>query len=266
MRNATFLSAIALAIPIAPAGAAATAQEEEINTGQDFSKPLTRVDLRYQYQNLPPDTNDNSHIFTMRADKPFTLGGGWQLSTRVDIPLVLTDAPDGGNTFGLGDMLMQGLFIKPLDARWAIGLGAQLIFPTATADETGSGHWRIVPTVAARAALPELGKGVWLAGLLRYDTDFAGDSDRPGRSDLILQPILNVPITTTWFINFAPEIKHNFDDRRPGDSGRWFVPFNLLIGHVWPGKAVASLDLNAPIVDDYRQYDFKAELRLGFFF
>jgi hypothetical protein len=42
---------------------------EEANNGQDSTKPLTRLDFRYQYQNLPLEDHDNAPIFTRRADK-----------------------------------------------------------------------------------------------------------------------------------------------------------------------------------------------------
>ena len=79
---------------------ASHAADEEVNNGQDPTKPLTRLDLRYQYQNLPPDDHDNAHIFTPRADKPFVLAPGWSLATRIDLPLFLTDAVSPDNPGG----------------------------------------------------------------------------------------------------------------------------------------------------------------------
>jgi hypothetical protein len=82
------------------AGGAVWAAEEEVNNGQDPTKPLTRIDLRYQYQNLPPDDHDNAHIFTPRADKPFALSTRWSLATRIDLPLFLTEAVNPDNLDG----------------------------------------------------------------------------------------------------------------------------------------------------------------------
>ena len=42
---------------------------DEVNNGQDPTRPLTRLDFRYQYQNLPLEDHDNAPIFTPRADK-----------------------------------------------------------------------------------------------------------------------------------------------------------------------------------------------------
>jgi hypothetical protein len=109
-------------------GGAVWAAEEEVNNGQDPTKPLTRVDVRYQYQNLPPEDHDNAHIFTPRADKPFVLAPGVSLATRLDLPLFLTDAvspdnPGGASLFGVGDMLLQGLLIDTPSQRFAIAGG-----------------------------------------------------------------------------------------------------------------------------------------------
>src|SRR5262245_55955640 len=56
--------------------------------------------------------------------------------------------------------------------------GAQMIFPTASRDNMGAGKYRLVPTLGARYNLPEITPGSWAALLLRYDYDFAGESDR----------------------------------------------------------------------------------------
>ncbi len=57
-------------------------------------------------------------------------------------------------TFGVGDVLLQGLLINAPTPRFAWAVGTQLIFPTASEDEMGGGKWRLVPTVGARYNLP----------------------------------------------------------------------------------------------------------------
>jgi hypothetical protein len=89
-----------LVIAVSLVGGPLWAAEEEVNNGQDPTKPLTRLDFRYQYQNLPPDDYDNAHIFTPRADKPFVLAPGWSLATRIDLPLFITDAVSPDNPGG----------------------------------------------------------------------------------------------------------------------------------------------------------------------
>jgi hypothetical protein len=249
------------------------AAEEEINNGQDPTRPLTRFDFRYQYQNLPPDENDNVHIFTPRADKPFVLAPHWSLATRIDLPLFLTEALspdnlDGDYEFGLGDLLLQGLLLNALSQRFAWAVGAQLIFPTASHDHMGGGRYRLVPTLGARYSLPEITPGSWAAFLIRYDVDYAGDDDRGHISELQLAPLVNIALPGLWFVNLYPssDIRYNFTSKRPGDTGRWFFPFNFMVGKMLARSIVTSVEIGIPIVDDYQVYDFKLEARIGFFF
>ena len=62
------------------------------------------------------------------------------------------------------------------------------------------------------------------------------------------------------------DIRYNFAAKRPGDSGRWFFPFNFMVGKLLTRSVVASLEIGVPIVKDYQVYDFKLEARVGFFF
>jgi hypothetical protein len=250
-----------------------SAETEEVNNGQDPTKPLTRVDLRYQYQNLPPSHDDNAHIFTLRADKPFVLAPGWSLATRLDVPLFLTDAvsrdnPKGAYQFGQGDLLVQGLLINAPSPDFAWAFGAQAIFPTAREEQMGGGKYRLVPTLGARYNLPAISQGSWTAFLLRYDVDTGGDNHRSHISELQLAPLVNFALPDQWFLNLYPssDIRINLLDKRPGDKGKLFLPFNFMVGKLLTKSIVGSIEIGFPIVNDYRVYDFKTEFRLGFFF
>jgi hypothetical protein len=265
--------ALASLLSLLVVGAAAQEQKEEVNNGQDPTKPLTRFDFRYQYQNAGPHSNDNVHIITPRADKPFILAPGWSLAARVDMPLFITDTLsrdnlDGDTESGFGDFLLQGLLINTVNERFAWATGAQLIFPTASQDGMGAGKYRIVPTLGTRYNLPEITKGSWAALLVRYDVDYAGDSDRGHISELQFAPIVNIALPHLWFVNLFPssDIRYNFLSKRPGDSGRWFVPFNFMVGKMLNKSTVTSVEFGIPMVKDYQVYDFKVEARVGFFF
>ena len=243
------------------------APAEEINTGQDPTRPLTRIDVRLKHIDLPGGFE--TQLLTLRADKPFVLDGGWQLSTRVDLPLILTDVPgpdnpDGGHEFGMADSLVQGLLITPpLDAgkRWVVAFGTQLLFPTGSQDQMGTGKWQLAPTLAVRAGLPEISPGSFFALLVRDQFSFAGDDDRRDINDLVVQPVLNFQLPHTWFITLSPEMRFNLED--DGDA---FIPFDVLVGTMIRPGVVGSVQLDVPIVDDYEQYDWQIEFRIGFFF
>lgn len=238
---------------------------EEANNGQDPTRPLTRVDLRYKYQDLAGDRDQ--HLLTLRADKPIVLAPTWQLALRADLPFIYNDVPSpdnpgGDGDAGLSDFLVQGLLVKAIDQRSAVALGAQLLFPTATQDQFGTGKYQIVPTAAYRLALPEITPGSFGALLVRYAVDYAGDDTRASIGELSLAPILNVNLPGRWFVTLFPgdAIKYNTK------TEKWWVPFDVMVGRLVAPGVVGSVQVTVPIVKDYHLFDFALEARVGFFF
>lgn len=264
---AALFLAMLLAAPALPG-------EEEANNGQDITRPLTRFDIRYEYQNNPGSRNDDMHVVTLRVDKPFELGEKWKLATRFDLPLAVTnqisrDNPDGANHFGLSDVLVQALLVNTPTERFAWAAGAQVVFPTATEDEMGTGNWRIVPTIGMRWSTNEVMKGSWVALAARWDRSFASTrNDAAEVNNLQFAPLINIPLPHQWFINLFPstDIKYNLGKRRPIDEGRWFVPADVLVGKMIRKNVVATWEGSVPIVNDYKVYDFKTEFRIGILF
>lgn len=270
MKFGVMLTLVCLMIGVAaPSGGAA----DESDNGLDPTNPLTRLSLKYQYQNLPPSEEDTLHNGTLRGDLLFKERGTWGWSTRVELPLIVTDQasrdnPNGGAEFGIGDVLTQAIIInRPSDA-FAWMAGSQFIFPTASQDQMGGGKYRIVPSAAARWRLPGLRKGSWFAPLVRYDADVAGADDRNRIRELQLAPILNLTLEEGWFLNLYPssDIKYNFADERPGDTGKWFVPFDFLVGRNWSESTFGTLEVAFPLVQQYQVYDLKIEANIYFLF
>jgi hypothetical protein len=245
----------------------ADVSEAEENNGQDPTRPLTRLDIRIKHQDLPSGLS--AELLTLRVDKPFVLGDGWSVATRVDMPLVYTDVPsldnpNGDDEFGVTDSLFQALFITPplgADKRWAVGFGSQLIFPTGSQDQMGTGKWQLAPIVAARYALPELSKGSFAALLVKQQFSFAGDGDRSNVNDIVIQPVFSWTLPDQWFVGSSPEMRFNM--REDGDA---FIPLDINVGKMIAPGVVSSLQFDVPLVDDYQQYDWQLEFRVGFFF
>lgn len=252
------------------------AETEEVNNGQDITKPLARFDIRYEYQNSPflKGSHDDTHIFTFRVDKPLELSPRWLLATRIDVPVMFTDRMSTDNTrgnthFGLSDMLAQALIVHTPGPDFAWAAGAQLVFPSATEEEMGTGKYRVVPTVGMRWTTNDIYQGSWIALAARWDKDFAESrSDSTEVNELQFAPVINIPLPDYWFINLFPstDIRYNMGDKREGDSGRWFVPANFLIGKMLSKDVVSSVEVGIPVIKEYHVYDFKVEARLGFFF
>ena len=252
-----------LAICAAPAGA--LEKTGEVNTGQDFTRPLTRVDLRLKYQQIEHGEYHNT-VATVRADVPYALEGGWQFALRADLPYAWSDVPsgdnpDGGAERGLADALVQGLFIAPVGGRWAYGVGAQVIFPTASKDSMGSGKYQLLPTLGVKYDLGNWSRGAWCAALVRQAFDVASkDDDRPYVNQTVLQPIVNLMLPRLWFLTFAPEARYDWR------TERWFVPFDVLVGKMVTANLVVSLEYKNAIVDDLPLFSQEVEGRIGLLF
>jgi len=271
------LSAIPALITATASPALAGEEELEVNNGQDFTKPLARFDLRYGYQKVPkaPHDHDGMHTATMRVDKPFVLSPEWLVTTRVDLPFMFTnlpnlhDNPHGDTHFGLSDALAQVFLVNVPNKKFAWGVGTQVVFPTAGEEQMGKGKYRVVPTAGARLSTENILRGSWVALAARWDRDFAESrSNSKEVNELQFAPVVNIWLPGYWFINLfpSPDIRYNMGDTRRGDSGRWFVPANFMIGKMLGKNVVSSVEVGIPVVNDYRVYDFKLEARIGFLF
>jgi hypothetical protein len=239
------------------------AEGEAENSGQDPARPVRRFDIRLQYQQIDDDLE--AVISTLRMDWPFPLGDGWKLSTRIDVPLTTNNVPsldnmDGDWEFGLSDLLVQGLLIRPLNHA-ALIAGTQVIIPTATQDQFGSGKLRLVPTVGAVYYPSFLPRGSFIAQVARYDFDITGDDDRADVSIVLLQPIANVALPDRWFVTFAPELRIDLNE-----DGDIFLPFDVTVGKKVTRDIVTSLEFKHEIIDELPLYEWSLEARVGFFF
>lgn len=240
--------------------------DEAVNTGQDITKPLTRLDIRQKYQWL---ANDQYAAYTtFRADKPFVLDGGWALSTRFDLPFVVTDVvsgdnPTGDHEFGTSDFLAQFLMIAPQAGKsWTWAYGTQTIFPIASHDEMGTGRYQLAPVVAVKMDLKSISKGSFGVLMVREHIDLGGNDSRGNQNYLVIQPVLNIALPQTYFLNLAPELRVNWENKN-----RWFIPFDVTLGKMLNKSTVVSLEYKTPVHDDlYPIYDHEVEARIGFFF
>src|SRR5262245_52014951 len=122
--------------PTSPTSQAANAQEHPYN-GDDATRPLNLLQLRYTYKTAPAATRTvTTHTVTLRADRRIDLSPDWQLAFRMDLPTLATnpitlDNPEGHFRYGMGDAEFQAAIIHDFNKRWAAGVGAKLIARTA---------------------------------------------------------------------------------------------------------------------------------------
>jgi hypothetical protein len=122
-----------------------------------------------------------------------------------------------------------------------------------------------MPIIGARAMLPELSEGSFFTALLRYDLSFAGDPAKKNISNLQIAPTLNIMLPEHWFVTFypTPDIRINYGDPITGQTGRLFLPIDVLVGRDLTKNLTVSLEISVPVIKDYPVYDFKAVTRLN---
>lgn len=270
--------------------AARSEEGEEVNTGQDVTRPLTRFDLRGEAQKLNGDAT--AYIATFRFDQPVPLGEKGQdgiMLVRMDLPLVYSDLPrrdnsNGNYKFGAGDLLSQIIYVPPThvseDLPWdAFGFGAQLIWPTASKDSMGTEQYLAQPLFAAKFNLPEkFGKGAFFLPILGYTMDYANYSDgrqRDNVGELTIQPSIYLPVPKDSglpldFVNLWANnnVRFNMEDGQTKRSGDVFIPFDVMLGKMLNKSTIFSTDFTTPLYksDGYDLYDWILQFRLGFFF
>jgi len=246
------------------------------NNGEDFFKPPANMfQLLYGYQTAPGTGEAKGSLATLttdrvelRLDHRVDLTQQSLIALRSDLPLlaknpITSSNPNGDYLYGLGDADTQAIFVYNFDARWAAGIGARVIAPTGgTLD---SGKWQIMPIAGVRYGLPEVSRGSYFEPFARYDVSFAGDPSKRNISNLQLAPYLNIGLPDNWFVALYPnsDIRINFGDPVPGQTGRLFLPLDARIGRNLTDHIAVSLEIGVPIIKDYPVYNFKAELRLN---
>ncbi|MEP6671189.1 MAG: hypothetical protein ABJF10_18655 [Chthoniobacter sp.] len=240
--------------------------EEPPNNDEDFTRPLKRFDLRYQFQDKAGGTGQST--FILRRDQPIRLSKDWKLATRLDVPFVLSngtgrDNPQGRTEFGTGDVLAEAVLVDTLNERFAFGGGLRVLFPTANEDQFGSGKYRLIPLMGARFFLPEISKGSFFQPVVRYDFDAGGYGGRNHVSQLQFSPTLNIQLPDRWFLTLFPSqdiVVNNIGGHK------WFLPADFLIGRNLDQRTVASVEVSIPIVKQFTLYDFKLEARVSYSF
>jgi hypothetical protein len=267
-----------MVVPATAIGQTSSAQNLAGDSGPlDFFRPPPNLfQLLYGYTTAPGSGSEpgttrevTTQTLNLRYDHAFDLTSGWVLVTRTDLPLLaknpITDSnPNGDYLHGIGDADFQAALIQNVTQRFAYGFGMRIITPTG--DGTlGSGKWQVMPIVGARFGLPEISSSSYFEPLLRYDVSVAGDPTKRNINNLQFAPTFNVGLPDRWFMTFFPsaDIRLNFGDPITGQTGRFFLPFDVRVGKSFTDNTALSLEVGVPIIRDYPVYDFKTQLRLN---
>jgi hypothetical protein len=252
--------------------AVASATDELLaNDGNDATNPINRFDARTQITWLP-DINTPSQVFDGRTYESETLRNDTvffskpdQLQLRIDVPLAWANIPTAQNPngltrFGLGDVLMQGLYSHLFNPRWATAVGVRAFLPTATDQALGAGKLQIGPTVDVRASLPEVSVGSYASLTVRQFFSAGGDPSRRDIKYTSIQPQINIALPNQWYLNTAPNIQYNLRSRK------WFVPIDGTIGKKFGEPWTVSFEYIYGLVQDNPRYSQFIDFQIGYFY
>jgi hypothetical protein len=245
-----------------------TGQDAQVSAN-DFTKPQNALELRSQFRDSSgTDTRTEREMELIRFTGRLPLDQDWKLAWFAQGQVRNKDTRSSNpsnweSEFGLGDSTFQAALIQTLSERWAYGIGARLVAPTAQ-DNLGSGKWQIMPGFGVRYSFTGLGADSYFVPQMRYAMSFAGDPSRRNISEPQIAPTLNIDLPDRWYLTLYPsnDIRINYGDPVPGQTGRLFLPADFAIGHHLNRKVQMSLEIGVPIIKEYPVYDFKAEFRI----
>lgn len=199
----------------------------------DANNPLADIQAlnfhNYYVSSLSGADDQNANTLWVRYAQPI---GKWLV--RASLPIQRVPTAAGETTSGLGDASAFAAYLFDTgDPGVSFGVGPQIVAPTASEDETGTGKWQAgVAAIYFNATSPTLQWG----GLVTWQTDFAGDSDRADTSLLALQPFLIVQMGKGWYLRSTGIAVFNLE------TDTYHVPVGLGIGKVIPsGKLVFNV-------------------------
>ncbi len=230
------LSGLAILLAAAlPAPVSAQTQAEPggvtAQTEADANNPLAKVQAfnlhDYYVPTLSETPDQTANTFWLRYAQPV---GGFLI--RASLPLSRVPAGDGTTTSGLGDFNAFAAYLFDTKPGVSFGLGPQVTAPTATAHETGTGKWQ---GGLAAVYFDATSQRVQWGGLVTWQADFAGPSNRPGTNVLAVQPFYFIQLGKGLYVRSTAVMAFNLE------NGSYNVPVGLGLGMVIPaGRTVLN--------------------------
>lgn len=240
-----------------------SAKEEGLNNGQDFTRPVRRVEVLERYDDMTGSSWGDS--VTLRAGLPLELRRGWKLSLRAELPYTWTNGvniynSEGTKERGFAEVLTEALFIAPAKDKWTYVVGAQYIPPSASKKELGTGRYQLVPSAGFKYDMNSWMEGAWFGVMARQAVDVAGYSGFSHINQTIIQPMFNINLPDRWFLTFAPECRYDWE------KDKYFIPFDVTVGKMITKKIVMSAEYKSAINDDLQLFVNELDVRVGYFF
>ena len=221
------VTVVLVAVAAAPVQAQASAEGDGATapSNTDANNPLAQFTAfnvhNYYIPSLSEMDDQNANTFWLRYAQPF---GKWLFRASLPAPRVPTG--DGTTTSGLGDFNAFAAYLFDTgNPAVSVGVGPLVVAPTASEDETGSGKWQ--GGLSAVFFNSESSTLQW-GGLVTWQTDFAGDGDRPGTNVLAVQPFYFVQLGKGLYVRGSAVAVFNLE------NDTYNVPVGLGLGKVVP--------------------------------
>jgi hypothetical protein len=174
------------------------------------------------------------------------------------------DSVSSTHEFGFGDTEVQVIAARPINERWAAGLGLRIIAPSAEGT-IGNGKWQVLPGVGTRILFPDRGSNTYFVPKLRYAVSVGGDPLERNVSELQIAPTVSLGLPNRWFVLLYPsfDIRINFGDPISGQVGRLFLPIDAAVGRKLSDNFVMTLEVSVPVIKNFPVYELKAELKVS---
>jgi hypothetical protein len=221
----------------APAAAAAPAPSDEEPSGEELAKKLNNpisdlvsVPFQFNWENGIGRPDRTRFILNIQPVMPFALNEKMNLIVRIVAPLV-SQPPvvvnevgtsidtRGIGTSGVSDPLVS-FFFSPSEGSIIWGVGPAISLPSTNDPTLGSQKWAAGPTFVVLKQ-----DAGWTVGMLANQIwSFAGAPDRPGVSQMFLQPFVVYTTKSLWTFVVNTETTANWELTSPD---RWNTPMNL---------------------------------------
>lgn len=231
--------AVMLAVMGCQRAAAQELSEEEMKKANNPMANAKSFNVQdYYVSSIYDDADVRANTMMVRFASPFAKG---RVLVRATLPVsTVPTGPDAGGkqtyASGLGDLNVFATFVvtKP-GGKWLIGIGPQIVVPTASRMQLGAGKVQAGGAlIAFNTHLPTLQWG----GLVTYQHSVAGQSDRADAQLLIAQPIGFFQLGKGAYLRSSGSWSFDLE------SGAYAMPVGFGAGHVVKaGKIVFNIFL-----------------------
>jgi hypothetical protein len=225
-----WLGGLALVAAAVLAPVRASAQESDADLAKKLNNPVSAmisVPLQLNYDCCFGPDDGNRYTLNIQPVIPFSLNAKWNLITRTILPVIEADrsSPQAAGGTGVGD-ITQSFFLSPKAEFHGLiwGAGPVFLWPVGSAG-FGSGKWGAGPTFVVLKQEGGLTLGLLANHIWSYAD--AGHSGQPEVNSTFLQPFVAWTSPKATTVTFNTESSYNWRD------GRWSVPLNLTVTHLF---------------------------------